>query len=308
MPVSQTSVVRFVRWFLVVLLLVGAGTFLPAAQSQEALTGRFTYQGQLFDDGLPVSATCDFRANLFTAATGGTQIGSTQTINAIAVVDGYFTLPLSFGTAAFQGDQRFLELGVRCGGEANFTLFAERVALTATPYSVYALQAPWAGLSGIPADLADGDDDTTYSAGSGLALDGTTFGLDTSFTDGRYWLLGGNTAALTPTLGTTDGLSLTLIVAGTPALRLLPGVLASNVPTLIGGAAENRVYTDTIGAVIAGGGPYEAPFILAGGNVVYDDMGVIGGGSGNLAGSDDADQTTARFATVGGGQQNGCGR
>ena len=33
----------------------------------------------------------------------------------------------------------------------------------------------WGNLTGVPADLADGDDDTTYSAGSGLGLDGTRF-------------------------------------------------------------------------------------------------------------------------------------
>jgi len=36
----------------------------------------------------------------------------------------------------------------------------------------------WANLSGVPADLADGDQDTTYAAGAGLALTGTTFRVD----------------------------------------------------------------------------------------------------------------------------------
>ncbi|MEG3660228.1 hypothetical protein V5097_22650, partial [Arenibacter palladensis] len=33
----------------------------------------------------------------------------------------------------------------------------------------------WTSLANIPADIADGDDDTTYSAGAGLTLTGTTF-------------------------------------------------------------------------------------------------------------------------------------
>lgn len=37
---------------------------------------------------------------------------------------------------------------------------------------------PWAELSDVPADLADGDDDTTYTAGDGLQLAGTAFSVD----------------------------------------------------------------------------------------------------------------------------------
>ena len=33
----------------------------------------------------------------------------------------------------------------------------------------------WNNLTNAPAGLADGDDDTTYSAGDGLALNGTQF-------------------------------------------------------------------------------------------------------------------------------------
>ncbi|MAU15351.1 MAG: hypothetical protein CMH46_07405, partial [Muricauda sp.] len=36
----------------------------------------------------------------------------------------------------------------------------------------------WASITGIPADIDDGDDDTTYSAGLGLSLTGTTFSVD----------------------------------------------------------------------------------------------------------------------------------
>ncbi len=46
--------------------------------------------------------------------------------------------------------------------------------------AAYLLSTPvgWSDLSDIPADLADGDDDTTYTAGSGLSLTDTTFALD----------------------------------------------------------------------------------------------------------------------------------
>lgn len=38
-------------------------------------------------------------------------------------------------------------------------------------------QPAWSDLTGVPTGLADGDDDTTYTAGAGLALSGTTFSV-----------------------------------------------------------------------------------------------------------------------------------
>jgi hypothetical protein len=43
----------------------------------------------------------------------------------------------------------------------------------------------WSGLTGVPAGLADGDDNTTYSAGFGLALTGTSFSVLTSAVQSR---------------------------------------------------------------------------------------------------------------------------
>ncbi|PIF00318.1 MAG: hypothetical protein CR994_05975, partial [Maribacter sp.] len=38
----------------------------------------------------------------------------------------------------------------------------------------------WTSLNNIPADIADGDDDTTYTAGTGLNLAGTEFSVNDS--------------------------------------------------------------------------------------------------------------------------------
>ena len=46
----------------------------------------------------------------------------------------------------------------------------------------------WGALTGVPAELTDGDDDTTYSAGTGLTLTGTTFDLSQSTVEG--WATG----------------------------------------------------------------------------------------------------------------------
>jgi hypothetical protein len=102
------------------------------------------------------------------------------------------------------------------------------------------------------------------------------------------WLLGGNadTTPSTDVLGTTDTVSLTLVVNGVPALRLEPAA----VPNLIGGYRGNSVASGVEGATIGGGGSSFYP------NRVTADYGTIGGGSYNIA--------SGEGATVGGGHGN----
>ena len=48
--------------------------------------------------------------------------------------------------------------------------------MTAAPFAAFAARVPWTGLTNMPAGFADGlDDNTTYSAGPGLVLNGTEF-------------------------------------------------------------------------------------------------------------------------------------
>jgi hypothetical protein len=97
-----------------------------------------SYQGQLKKDGSPVNGTCDFQFSLYDAASGGTQVGSTQTKTGVSVTNGLFTIPdLDFGTNAFQGDARYLEIAVRCpAGSGSYTTLSPRQALTAAPYAL----------------------------------------------------------------------------------------------------------------------------------------------------------------------------
>ncbi|MCS7300294.1 MAG: hypothetical protein NZ556_01890 [Fimbriimonadales bacterium] len=139
----------------------------------------FTYQGVLKDGGNPANGAYDFEFRLFTAA-GGSQVGSTVVVNDLNVQNGLFTVELNFGTV-WNDPDRFLEIRVRPGASTGaFTTLSPRVKINPTPYSFFASQAPWSGLSGMPAGFADGiDNDTTYTAGAGLQLTGTTFSIAT---------------------------------------------------------------------------------------------------------------------------------
>ncbi len=107
---------------------------------------QFTYQGHLEQLGVPVNNTADFQFRLFTAVTGGTQIGTTQAVNNVTVADGLFTVELDFGAAAFNGDERYLEIAVRSpAGGGTFTTLSPRQPLTAVPYARYALAGPGSG-------------------------------------------------------------------------------------------------------------------------------------------------------------------
>ena len=81
---------------LVVVLTMGASTAF-------AQTTSFTYQGRLTDGGTAANGNYDLQFALFDSLSGGAQVGSTQTLNTVAVSIGVFTVSLDFGANAFTG-------------------------------------------------------------------------------------------------------------------------------------------------------------------------------------------------------------
>ncbi len=132
----------------------------------------FTYQGQLVYNGAPVNDTCDFTFSLWDEAgsgeppMGGNQINSDVTLTGVGVSDGLFTVSLDFGTGAFTGDARWLEIDVDCSS-ISATL-SPRQPLTPVPYSLNAVRLDgeegayyldWSHLTNVPDGFADGTDD-----------------------------------------------------------------------------------------------------------------------------------------------------
>jgi hypothetical protein len=169
------------------------------------------------------------------------------------------------------------------------------------------------------------DNDTTYSAGAGLLLNGTTFSTDTSYmqrrvssscspgssirlinidgtvvcetdNDTSFWSLTGN-AGTNPTnnyLGTSDNQPLELRVNGQRVLRLEP---SSDSPNLLGGYSGNSVTAGAYGSTIAGGGSSSL-----GSNSIIADYSFIGGGVNNVAGL--AGPNLPWYITIDGGHNN----
>ena len=179
------------------ILLAFAACLLVAAPAAADAPAFLPVQGVLANtDGTPVDGDTTVRFALYTADIGGSELwNETQTV---PVDQGFFTVFLGDTTvldlATFR-DNDSVWLGVRVGTDTEMSRF--QVATTgfagfaqycgdsatlggnaASDFLTTASGVAWADLTGIPADLADGDANTTYTAGAGLILTGTVFAAD----------------------------------------------------------------------------------------------------------------------------------
>src|SRR2546427_4348388 len=139
------------RYFVGALFMVLC--WFAGASAVFAQTSSFIYQGRLTDGGTAANGNYDLQFVLFDSLTGGAQVGSTQTVNTVAVSNGVFTVSLDFGANSFPGANRFLEISARPTG-GSFTLLTPRQQITSTPYAVRSLNASSADSvppSGVPA-------------------------------------------------------------------------------------------------------------------------------------------------------------
>ncbi len=114
--------------FLPILLL--ATSIIPDSLPGQVLGTDFTYQGQLKQGGALANGNFNFSFLLFTAASGGSQVGSTVNLSNVAVSEGLFTVELDFGASAFNGSNRWLEVRV------NGIFLSPRQPLNGTPYAL----------------------------------------------------------------------------------------------------------------------------------------------------------------------------
>ncbi len=113
------------------------------------LTSTFTYQGQLKNGGTAVNGSCQMAFRLYDAVSSGSSIGSPITTT-VTVANGLFTVGLNFGSSAFDGSGRWLDIQMNC--DTGFIPLTPRQALTPAPYalafgapgSVYGYQVPGA--------------------------------------------------------------------------------------------------------------------------------------------------------------------
>jgi trimeric autotransporter adhesin len=125
-------------------LVMIAGFALPAVSTAQDST--VTYQGQLRLDGEPFTGTANLDFRLFDQLVDGSEVGGPQTRPNWPVEDGLFQVELDFGSTAFDGGDRFLE--VRVDGAP----LSPRQRVTATPYAVLAAGAAAGSIDGVSID------------------------------------------------------------------------------------------------------------------------------------------------------------
>jgi hypothetical protein len=279
------------------------------------------YQGRLVDGTNLVNGLVGLTLRLFDSPAGGTLLYEDS--NTVTVVDGLYDTALGDNTVA--GD---------LSDSLNATELWIEVVVNNVPLSprervqsvAYALRSASVASGAIDtAALADGAVTGSKLAGASVSnvhlaagavtantiQDGTILPEDMNLGSfqGSFWQTGGN-AGLVPGgsfLGTTDGAPLDFRVNNQRALRLqsTDTLFSTLTPNLIGGSSANVVRVNglfpnnflAVGAAVGGGGNNANP------NIVADDYGVVAGGFGNIAGSDDGFSNNPG-AVVGGGASN----
>jgi hypothetical protein len=125
------------------ILVLAVGLMVCPAQLAGAIPfgTAFTYQGRLIDANSIADGLYDFQFRLFDDPSTGTQWGSTNDVNDLDVIEGYFTAVLDFG-GVFDGDARWLEIAVRPGGSTgDFSALSPRQEVMPIPYAIFAEKA-----------------------------------------------------------------------------------------------------------------------------------------------------------------------
>ncbi len=127
---------------LVLITVLFTGTYLAGqANAQEGgITAQgtvgtaFTYQGRLNNGSNPADGIYDFVFLLFDVESGSSEL-AIHNVPDQDVNDGYFSVQLDFGSSAFTGQERWLEIRVKADSETSYTTLTPRVNLLPTPYA-----------------------------------------------------------------------------------------------------------------------------------------------------------------------------
>jgi hypothetical protein len=218
------------------------------AVSVRAQTPVFTYHGQLQANGSPANGDFDLRFSLHDASSSGSQVGSAITNAPVGVTNGLFVTTLNFGSGPFNGNDRWLEIGVRTNGDTNaYTVLSPRQQITSVPYAIRAANfsgtLPAANLTGTLPDARLspnvallnsnvtflGGVTATQFNGSGAGLFNVpAAGLTGTLPDAR---LSTNVALLNGTANFSGNVSAPFFSGNGTGLTNVPGRIFDTIPT-----------------------------------------------------------------------------
>jgi hypothetical protein len=185
-------------------ILLAACTLLSTLNSQLSANAQgtaFTYQGRLNDGANLANGSYDLTLTIFGASSGGSAVAGPLTNSATLVSNGLFTVLADFGFGIFNGNPRWLEIGVRSAGSGPFTTLSPRQPITAAPYAIFAGNA---GTGGGSPWLLNGTN-TFYNNGNvgiGTASFGSLLTVGSSSSRGTFNVVGSSGAI--PVMSLTD--------------------------------------------------------------------------------------------------------
>lgn len=120
-----------------------------------ALGNAITYQGRLTENGQPANGQYDLRFVVYDAEVSGSGTSPVE-VGDVNVVNGLFTVPLTFPEGTFSGNAAWMEIAVRPGNSSGtYTALSPRQPITPTPFALFAKSA---GALALPfAATADND-------------------------------------------------------------------------------------------------------------------------------------------------------
>jgi hypothetical protein len=124
--------------------LVATALALSAAPLPAAPLGSaFTYQGALDSGGTPANGPYDFEFRIFDDPVAVLPLGPPVLRDDVGLTAGVFSVDLDFGTAAFNGQARWLEIAVRPGTSIGaYTPLLPRQRIAPAPYALTAASVP----------------------------------------------------------------------------------------------------------------------------------------------------------------------
>jgi len=123
--------------FCLMAVLAVVAVSLIVASAKTPMGTAFTYQGRLTDGGGPANGQYDFEFTMYDAAASGNPVGSPVAVEDQEVNNGLFKVTLDFGATVFQGDARWLKIGVRpYESTGDYTYLDPLQELTPTPYAL----------------------------------------------------------------------------------------------------------------------------------------------------------------------------
>lgn len=204
-----------------------------ATRLADAQGTAFTYQGRLTQNGGLATGIYDMRFTLHDTLAGVSQVAGPLVNPTVGVSNGLFTVTLDFGNGAFNGNPRWLQIGVRTNGSAaTHTPLSPRQPVTAAPYAVLAgsvtgnisdsqLSANIARLNGNQTFTGTATFNPASGAPFGVGANANKVSnLNVDLLDGldstAFWKLGGNAGSspVTHFLGASDNAQVRLHATG----------------------------------------------------------------------------------------------